>query len=553
MHELINTTLDFIRGILRFRWTALLVAWVLSVGGWAVIYQMPDKYQATARVFVDSNEVLQPLLKGIAIQPDVNQRVSLMSRMLLSRPNLEKLARMTDIDTAATTEYEKELLIDRLGRQVRLSAVRANPSLYSVSYTNNDPQVARRVVQSLITIFIESTMGDERQDSESAQEFLDQQIKLYETRLALAEKRLSDFKRDNAGKMPGESGGYYQRLDSAVALERSAQLELRETRKRRDSLVGQLKSESPTVLVSSGVQNAQSQLDMQLDQQYAELSALLVRYTDKHPKIAQLQDSIASLENQQKVSNVPSSLPLRGATYAPNPAYEGLRQSVSEAEARIAELEVRVLDYQQQTEELNSTIDSIPRVEAQLQQLDRDYKIVKGQFEQVLTRRESARLSEQVEQTADDVQFRVVDPPFVPAKPSGPKKLLFSIATLVAGIGAGAALAISLSMLRPVFYSTEQIAGKTERPVLGSVRKLTSKREMLSQRVGWVAYIGLFFLLCLICVILLATYQGFFDNGRLDFVMQSKLGPVVNTLSNAIGELGQLLRRSLEQVLGNLL
>ena len=186
-----------------------------------------------------------------------------------------------------------------------------------------------------------------------------------------------------------------------------------------------------------------------------------------------------------------------------------------------------------------------------MQQLDRDYNIVKGQFEEVLTRRESARLSEQVEQTADDVQFRVIDPPFVPTKPSGPNKVLYSMAVLLAGIGAGAALAIGLSMLRPVFYSTEQIASKTDRPVLGSVRKLASKREKLSQKVGWALYVGLFILLCLVCFILLASYQGFFDNGRLDFLTQGKLGPVVNTFAAAIDEVGLLLRQMLEKVLGS--
>ena len=551
MQELFNTALDFIRAIFRFRWTALLIAWVLAVGGWTVIYQMADKYQATARVFVDSNEVLKPLLKGIAIQADVNQRVNLMSRMLLSRPNLEKLARMTDIDIAATTEFEKEQLINLLGQQVRLSGVRGNPSLYNVSYTHENPTVARRVVQALITIFIESTIGDERDDSEAAQEFLDQQIKLYEVRLATAEKRLSDFKRDNAGKMPSEAGGYYQRLETAVAIERSAQLQLRETLKRRDSLVGQLESESPTVLISSGVQNAQSQLDSQLQQQYIELSALKVRYTDRHPKIAQLEDSIATLEDQKRVSDEGLPAPLTGATYAPNPVYEGLRQNLSEAEALIAELEVRVQDYQEQTEELNSTIDSIPRVEAELQQLDRDYNIVKGQFEEVLTRRESARLSEQVEQTADDVQFRVIDPPFVPSKPTGPNKVLFSAAALVAAIGAGIALAIGLSLLRPVFYATEQIASKTGRPVLGSVRKLTSSQENVMQKFGWVIYIGLFGLLCLSCLMLLASYQGFFDGGRLDFIMQSRLGPVVSTLGEGFGNVGRVLRQLLEKVPGS--
>ena len=304
--------------------------------------------------------------------------------------------------------------------------------------------VARRVVQALITIFIESTMGDERADSESAQAFLDQQIKLYEVRLAQAEKRLSDFKRDNSGKMPGEAGGYYQRLDTAVSLERNAGLELRETQREGATLCNNSwRMNHPPCSYPAGVQNAQSQLEIELQQRYSDLSALLVRYTDRHPKIAQLQDSIAALEARRNIALNKPDIPVTGATYAPNPVYEGLRESLSEAEARIAELEVRVQDYREQTEELNSTIDSIPRVEAELQQLDRDYTIVKDQFEEVLSRRESARLSEQVEQTADDVQFRVIDPPFVPSKAIRPYTIAaFLDSGLLAGIGAGVCLSV---------------------------------------------------------------------------------------------------------------
>ena len=112
------------------------------------------------------------------------------------------------MDIRATTPAEQERLIDQLANTVRLSSSRSNSSLYTVSYTDGSPVVARRVVQALINIFVEGTLGEERQDSVSAQNFLDQQILDYEERLLAAERRLSDFKRENAGRMPGEAGGY---------------------------------------------------------------------------------------------------------------------------------------------------------------------------------------------------------------------------------------------------------------------------------------------------------------------------------------------------------
>lgn len=530
MQDLLDIVSSFFSALFRFKWLVVLIACVISLLGWGYVYQLNDQYQAKARVFVDSNRVLQPLLKGIAIQPDVNQRVQLMSRMLLSRPNLERLSRMSDLDASAVTDYDRELMLDRLGREVRLTGVRGNASLYNVSYTHFDPELAKRMVQSLIAVFIETTIGDERRDSESAQVFLDQQIRLYEKRLAQAEKRLSDFKRENTGKMPGEAGGYYQRLETARSQENAARLQLRETINRRDDLRRQL-SREPATLSEGGVAGV-SPLDLEISQQKSELSKLLMRYTDRHPQITQLRQSITVLESRKLLGAGDDSFD--SGLRVSNPVYEEIRRLLSESTARVAELEVRVEDYERQSRELNETIDSIPRVEAELAQLDRDYTIIKGQFETVLERRESARLSEQVEQNADDVEFRVIDPPFVPSRPTGPDKLLLSAAVFVVGLGAGSGLALALSLLFPVFYDASTIARLTGRSVLGSVSKQQTSSDTLRGLISWIGVAGVVGLLLLIFALLLAFYQGMFANGQLDFLIKGQVGYYFNRALDAL-------------------
>ncbi|WP_435686366.1 XrtA system polysaccharide chain length determinant, partial [Sedimenticola selenatireducens] len=245
MQELLEQIEEYLYGVWRFRWVALVAAWIIAIAGWIVVAQLPDKYEATARLHVDSNTILGPLLRGLAIQPDVGQRVALMSKTLLSRPNMEKLMRMVDLDLKVRDEQDKEALITELRENIELSGQRNNASLYSIAYTHSDRLVAQRVVQSLISIFIESTLGDKRKDSAGAQEFLDKQIAEYEIRLAEAEARLADFKRRYVGTMPGEQGGYYQRLEMAKGQLGSAQLELREAENRRAELKRQLSGEEP--------------------------------------------------------------------------------------------------------------------------------------------------------------------------------------------------------------------------------------------------------------------------------------------------------------------
>ena len=525
MQEILHTIISVFRGIIRFRWIALGLAFVLTIVSAAAVSQLPDEYQARARVFVDSNEVLKPLLKGLAVQPDVNQRVQLMSRTLMSRPNMEKLVRMADIGVQATTDYEKEIQLNRLQSEVRLSGVRGNASLYNVRYTNGDPDVARRVVQSLITVFIESTIGEKQQDSELAQEFLDQQIRLSERRLAEAESRLSQFKRDNVGKMPSEAGGYYQRLSSTSDQLRNARLDLGEVRNRILSLRDRLASEPRSI--SAGVPGeafVASPLDIQIAQQRQELSSLLLRYTERHPRVTQLRSSISDLEaikSQGGNSVVQSASSLVVA----NPVYQEVVKLLAEAEAEAAGLDVRVEAFEKQVADLNDTVGSIPQVEQQLAQLNRDYEVIQAQYEELLERRESARLSQDVEQNVDDVKIRVIDPPFVPSKPSSPNKPLLTLLGIAASLGGALAAAWAISMLRPVFYDVSSLAAKTGRPILGAV-SLQAKTS--SRQIGLnVLFLLLCSLLGSMLLLILAIQFGVVKQEHLSVLMQNPIGDVL--------------------------
>ena len=193
MQDIFAQLVSYILGVWRHRWIALGLAWVIALTGWAYVWQLPEAYVASARMHVDTNSVLRPLMRGLTITPDINQRIQLMSQTLLSRPNLEKLARMTDLDLRATTDTQKEALIKRLQGSISLYGSRGNSSLYSISVTDRDRETARRIAQALITIFIETSMSDKRQDSSGAQSFLQEQIAESEARLVEAEERLALF------------------------------------------------------------------------------------------------------------------------------------------------------------------------------------------------------------------------------------------------------------------------------------------------------------------------------------------------------------------------
>jgi protein tyrosine kinase modulator len=498
MQEAIAQILSYIWGIWRFRWLALVIVWVVALGGWLFVQQVPEAYVGSARVYVDSNNVLRPLLKGLAIQPNVDQRIAMMSRTLLSRPNLEKVMRMTDLDLEVQTDREKEELLTELRDSITLGADKKNQSLYTIQVIDKNRDTAKRITQALITVFIEGGLSGKRGDSTGAQDFLDDQIAEYETRLAEAEGRLASFKQRYVGELPGESGGgYYARLDDAKQQLSAAQLQLKEVENRRSELRRQVDGEEP-VFLSSGLVNSSSPLDVRIQALQSQVDMLLIKYTDRHPEVRQMRALIDGLEAEKQAEITAVQESDYGGDYAglsSSPVYQGMRSMLAESDATVAELRVRVEEYENRVEELTDRVNNIPVIEAELKQLDRDYQVISAKHQDLLSRRESAKLGEDVEQTASDVTFRVIDPPFVPSVPSEPNKLLLNSLVLVAALGLGAAVALLMSLIKPVIVDQQSLVKLAGLPLLGSVTLIPTAEQKKQETWGLVAFSSLMTLL----------------------------------------------------------
>ena len=487
MHELYQKLISYISGSWRYRWHMMLVAWLGCIVGWGYIQQLPDQYEASARVHVDTQSILQPLLKGLAISTNTDQRVNLVTRTLLSRPNLEKLSRMTDLDLLATKPVEKEKLLDDLGKAINIGTDARERDIYIVSYSDSDPDLAKRVVQSLLTIFVESTLGGKRQDTNNAQEFLDQQVKEYEAKLVSAEQKLADFKRTHVGMMPGSQDEYYGQLRSAQASLQQAQLELREAENQREQLSKQREDDEDSYqMYSAMVPQSGSALDMRIQNLNEQLDTLLIKYTERHPDVIEIRNMISILEEKRKEElAVMDDLDIGPSG---DPVYQQMKLQLAQADANVASLKTRVDEYQERVNQLQKMVDTIPTIEAEFQQLNRDYGVHKDNYQQLLASREQASMSEQMEMSGDQIQFRVVDPPRVPLTPSAPNRPLLMSGVLVLSLLAGIALAFLLYLLRPTFDNPQAVINYLSRPVLGAVSMIYDEAWGRKRRHALVAF-----------------------------------------------------------------
>ncbi|MCX8050214.1 MAG: hypothetical protein N3A55_11230 [Methylohalobius sp.] len=491
MYELLQQGLGYLKVASRYKWWGVAMAWVVCIAGWVFISQMPDQYKAEAKVFVDTRSVLRPLLSGLTIEPDVAGQVRLMTRLLFTRPNLEKIARMTDLDLAAKDEKAMEAIVNRLKSSLAIEAA-SQVNIFTISAEDADPQLAKRLVQAMLTVFVEQALGETRRDSDTAQRFLDQQIQEYQRRLQEAEKAIEEFKRKNYGLLPNQGGDLYGVLQETQTQLEEAKLAVQEAVQRRDEIARQLANEEPIFEDFGG---GQSPIEAKIQALQARLEELLIKYTDKHPEVIALKRGIAELKKQQAEvmasgedvagEALPDELSSGGEA---NPVFQQMKLVLSEAEANVASLQARVKAYEDKIRKLQEQMDARLKVETELKNLNRDYDTIRSNFENLLARREKARLSESVEQNTDTVKFQVVDPPQVPSKPSAPNRILLSTGVLGAGCAVGFGLTILLALLRPTFISVQQLREVTGLPVLGSISMnwvLVVRKRKLREFIGF--------------------------------------------------------------------
>jgi len=462
MHELFDKLSEFIWGVSRYRWTALAAAWTLALLGWLAVAQIDAKYPATARLYVDTNRILNPLMDGIAVKTDVKKQVALMSKTLLSRPNLQDVIALNDLDSEITTESGREALIVALQEEIEIYDTNGTKSLYSVEFSHADSSKAIGVVESLVDIFIRSTLEDEQSDTEDSIESLMAQKAEYEERLSAADQRRADFKVRNADSLPGEQGGYYQRMETLRRDRDASELAYQEALNSRNELRQQLTQVEASI---SSAATSTSPEDIRIKELRASLDELLVRYTEQHPQVSIIRESIADLQ-AKKLTN-PSVSSNRSAMLQTSRVYQSVSTLLAEAESDVAKLRARSSNFNQRISALQGTVESIPLVEAELKQLDRDYNEVRNTYDNLVQKLESARLTGKV--SADASAVKVIDPPFVPTRPTDPDKMLLNVLVLLGSIGAGVAFSFFLSLLHPVFYNRRALEHHTNIPVLGGV------------------------------------------------------------------------------------
>ena len=487
MQEQLYEILYYFKGALKYRWVTIILAWVICLSGWLYIYSMPNKYTSVAKVHVETRTMLQPLLAGMAIQADVKGLLRVMQQLMFTKSNLEQIIKLSELEkTAGSSPAEQEKLIEGLKKDIHIQG--GAEDMFTIQYEARSPDEAKNVVQAVLTVFSEQTQLSTHGSADSAQRFIDEQIQEYEMRLRNGEKARENFKRANLGLLPGQGGDQVGQIQAMTTALDEAKLGLKEAMSRKETLKEQLEEaltseDDDDEWGSSTGEVSGAQDDAQITALKQRKDELLIKYTDKHPEVAHINKTIKELQmrNAAKQANVVDAGGLDTAVLT-NPYVQSIKIAINEADANIASINSRIDIFQSRLQKAQDELNSRLSIETEMENLNRDYSQIKSNYERLLASKETAAMSEKVDNQAEALMFKIADAPNTPLQPSSPKRKLLYTGVLIVSMVFGLIVALLLYLIRPTVMSLTQLRQLTGLPVLGSVSMKASSAQAVKNK-----------------------------------------------------------------------
>ena len=487
MQQELTEVYFYLKGTLKYKRVAVLFALLVCVCGWIFVLMMPDKFESKAKVHIDSTTILRPLMRGMVIDADVSALIRIIQQLMFTRPNLEKVIELSKLKSAKTSSGISSEFIEDLKKDITISAAQSR-DIFDISYSATDPELAKSVVQSVLTVFSEQAQGKAMADASDAQKFIEHQIRDYEVRLQQAEKAKEDFNRANLNMLTSNSS-QFQLLSQLKEQLTVASSSLEQAMAKKNVLGEQVKQvqESDEDWGVTNISEQVSEEDSRIAALNDKKTEMLIKYTENHPEILaidRLIESIKEKKEKNKSKEVVES-DLISPEKMSNPYVQTLKIAYDNAEAEVASNQALVNNINSRIKEMELGLNKVLAIETEMKNLNRDYETISKKYSDLLERREQAHITESVDDQTSRLKFKIADPPTKPTKPTSPNRMLFYSLILVGGIILGFAVAFLIYFIRPVFMSSRQVRVVTGLPSLGSV-SLTNQGISKQKGVDWV-------------------------------------------------------------------
>jgi len=481
MKDLDQNIRFLVHDLYRFRYVVVTGFFIINLVAVVVGLGWPKTYTASSTIYVEEKNIIQPLMENAAVATTVVDRARIARETLFSRRIMEQVMTAGGWIKSDATDLEKERLADGIAK--RTAVINVGKNLVKIEVRDSDPQRAFLTTKAFADVFIAESLGTQSQESQSAFEFIGKQVKEYHDKLTSAESSLKEFRSQHVDARPGTEAAVSARIATLQGAIEKASLDLKEAKIRKASIEKQLSGEAE---VTASV-TREGQMISRASELQSQLDALRLSYHDTYPDIIRLKQQIADLKDQivqerqhrEEARNRPRSgdQSFVSDSVQINPIYQRLRSELLATNTEIETLTTRLNESKLRMDEEISRARRVHGGEAILAELTRDYEVNRDIYQDLLRRREKARVSMHLNQDKQGLTVRIQEPAALPLQPSGLRFLHFVVVGLLLGTAIPPGLLFAWQQVNPWVRSPLLISDKLRLPVLSVVPHLSTPAE----------------------------------------------------------------------------
>ncbi len=511
MKDSIISVRDYLRLIFRRKWALILPALCGILFVPFLWFSVPPKYQASALVRRKDLAVLRAAPRSIIGPGGSHTSVNALRVEILTWNNLERVIRQVNLDTDLETPADWQGMYAKLRNSISINsqARERGVDLIEISAIDEDPEVAAKIANAVADNYVEESKNSSRGDSQTAVEFLRDGTEEYLQKLRETEAALEQYKKTHFSDLPRVKDNILSTLLSLRTQEAAQQLQLTKARSRLERLTQQLENVPKVVEgeVTSEKNARWEEIQNQLRQRKRALTALLLEYTEKHPRVQQIQREVEELEEQllETPTHVEGS-----TTKIINPEYQDLQMRKRELEQEIGALQAGLSEIDSRRQANMEQLQQMVAEEKRYNDLVRDQQEANELYEQYRRSLVSARTRLEVESGQYGTQVEMISRALVPATPYRLERVKLALASLVGGVALGVALMFGLEFSDRSLRNVEDASSFLDIPVLGSVPTIVTDREIRQRRRRWLTIGGTLTVLILVSGISLYVLEQFY-------------------------------------------
>lgn len=447
----------------------------IALGALAVGVLLPKKYAASTTILVEESNIIGPLMEGRAVPTGVTNRAVIAREVAFSRRIMNEILQVGGWMQGNLSPIAQDRLIEQITGRTQISNPREN--LIQIAYTDKEPARAYEVTKRFAELVIKESLATKERESREAYEFIDSQVSQYHRKLTEAEGNLERYRSENPDARVGIETDVNARISELRRQVEGARMDLIDLGSQQAALQSQLSGESEV----NAVQTRSGQFRMRLAELHSERDRLLLSYTEQHPDVVRVQHQIRDLEEELRREGSRQESRLAGSpsaiegSAAFNPLYAELKSKLAEVRRRSAAMSSRVSTGQGLLAQELDRSSRIAASESKLAELTRDYEVNRDLYQDLLKRRENARVSMNLDAERRGLSFRIQEPATMPLRASGLRLLHVAGGGLGVAFLAPVVLLFGLIKLDPRVRSPLQIERDAGLPVLGAIPRYRTR------------------------------------------------------------------------------